>query len=709
MILWSAADGFVEGRMVSDLTRTGKVGQDGDMSSCGFPEVLRGLRGALVCACGLVLLAGSARAVTITLWTNNVVMGENRTFQMPITASDPDGQPLHFAATTSNKKLRAVFAPSSNRSLLINVSGVDSNTNAFTGDLVLQLFEDLAPTTTARIVTLVNSNFYNGLLFQRVFSNFVAQCGGATNDPNLESGVTINDEYVASLIYDGFGQLGMANLAPGTHDSNDSQFFITDVDLSISNTNHPSPEYLNFLQPIFGQLTSGFNVLTQIMSTAVIVSGLSSTPVSNVVINSATIITNSQDTVLRLTAAPKFPGASTDLVTVIMNSTDTVITNSTDTVITDSTDTVTTNSTVSVETTNTVIVATTNSVTVATTNTVTVTTINTVTLTTTNTITVATNIVSETTNTITVVTTTNAFTATTNSFVVLTNTIGEVTVTVSATNAENQVATQTFQVDVVIDTNSSPPFLEPIPAGATVTQAMATSFDLTYTNIYTNGTFFVVTDLATGAYPTNMLLSLDSHTKRLWMDPDVTLTGKVSVSFGVSSANQSTDTHVFVLNVLPRSATPTMTLVPLKGSIVDVTNNATGSRISVTGTFAFNSQSDQTFGSNDVMELDLGDPSNPLTATLTPSLPGWKWRNGSLSVKAQLSSLKSSEISAQFNIAKKTFAISARGFDFPSPLTNNEIQVGVSIGSNYGTDVRPWVEIRPHTFVPPPPLVTAGP
>jgi cyclophilin family peptidyl-prolyl cis-trans isomerase len=558
---------------------------------------------------------------------------------MPITASDPDGLPLKFAATVSNKKLTAVFAPKSNRSLLINVSGVGSNNNPFSGNLVLQLFEDLTPLTTARIIDLVNSNFYDGLLFQRVISGFVAQAGGATNDPNHESGVTIDDEYVASLIYNGFGQLGMANAAPNPHDSNDSQFFITDVDLSISNPNNPSPEYLNFEQPIFGQLTSGFDMLAEIMSTPVNVSGQNSTPVSNVVMNTVTVITNSQDAVLRLTAAPKFPGAATKVVTVVSNITISVLT----------------------------------------------------------------------TNGVGVVATNNVSEPTTNSVDVLTNTIGEVTVTVSATNAENQVATQTFQVDVVVDTNTSPPFLGPIPAGATVTQGMATSLNLTETNIDNGPAQFTVEDSDTGAFPANMFFTSATHSSRLWINPDVTLTGTVHLLFGVTPDNVTTDTHEFVLNVLPRSATPTMTIVPLSGSIVSTTTG-NGSRISVTGTFAFNSQSDHTFHSNDVMVLDVGDPSNPFSMTNTPALPSWKWRNGSLTVKSSLPSSKSGEVSAQFNILKNTFAITARGFEFPSGgLTNNEIQIGVSIGSNYGSDVRPWVEVEPHHFVPPAPLVPTSP
>jgi peptidyl-prolyl cis-trans isomerase A (cyclophilin A) len=547
----------------------------------------------------LGLLAEPGQAVSLSVWTNNIVMPENRTFQMPITASDPDGQPLKFAATVSNKKLTAVFAPSSNPSLLINVSGVDSNNNPFTGNLVLQLFADLAPTTTVRIVTLVNSNFYDGLVFQRVIEGFVAQGGGATNDPNHESGVTFDDEYVPSLIYDGFGQLGMANGAPTPHDSNDSQFFITAVNLSINNPTNMSPESLNFLQPIFGQLTSGFDVLAEILSTPVGPNpnnpNENSAPLSNVVMN-LVVITNSQDTVLRLTAAPKFLGA--------------------------------------------------------------------------------------------------------------------VTVTVIATNAENQVATQAFQVNVVADSTISPPILGPIPASATVTQDMATSFIASSTDIDGTPTFFTLVDLGTGDFPTNLLASVDKHTNRIWFNPDVTLTGTVNLLFGVSADNQSTDTQMFVINVLPRSATPTMTIVPLKGSFVDASGTAMNrSRISVSGTFAFNSQSDHTFSSNDVMELDLGDPSNPLSVTITPSL-GLKSQNGSISGKARLATSTSSKVeaSAQFNIAKNTFAISVSGFDFPSPgLTNNEIQIGVSIGSNYGTDLRPWVEIKSHDFEPPAPLVSGSP
>src|ERR1017187_1021437 len=272
-----------------------------------------------VCFGVFVLFAVEARAVSLALEMTNITTYAGQTFQMPLTASDPDGQPLKFSATVSNKKITATIAPSSNRSLLLNVTGVDASNQLFTGDLQLQLFEDLVPHTTARIIDLVNSNFYNGLLFQRVIQGFVAQAGGSTNNPNFGSGVSFQDEYSVELTYVGFGQLGMANaVANGNFDSDDSQFFITDGTFSLANPTNQPPTNLDFQNGIFGQLTSGFDVLAEILSTPVGPSSNNpseiSTPLSNVVINTAAIITNSQDGVLRLKASLTFSGQVTVVV-----------------------------------------------------------------------------------------------------------------------------------------------------------------------------------------------------------------------------------------------------------------------------------------------------------------------------------------------------------------------------------------------------------
>jgi cyclophilin family peptidyl-prolyl cis-trans isomerase len=567
-----------------------------------------------LCICVFVLFVAEAGAVELTLARTNVTMPSGQTFQMPITASDPDGQPLHFAATVSNKKVTAVFAPSSNRSLLINVSGVDATNGAFTGAMVLQLFEDITPLTTARIIDLVNSNFYNGLLFQRVIKGFVAQGGGATNDPNFESGVTFDDEYVASLIYDGFGQLGMANMASSsgnnsTHDSNSSQFFITDVDLSIDNPTNTSPKSLNFEQPIFGQLTSGFDVLAEIMSTPVGLNDQSelSAPLSNVVINTASIITNSQDAVLRLTAAQKFRGT--------------------------------------------------------------------------------------------------------------------VTVTVSATNAANKSVTQALQVNVITDTNTSPAFLGPIPSNITVTQNVAAAFVVTSTDIDGLPIYPAWLDLDTYPYLTNMVVTYNPKTKLISFSPDLTLTGVVNMIIGVTDRIHNYDTQQSTLTFLPWSATPTMKVVPLKGSMQD-SGKPFGDRISVSGTFSF-SGSDQTFGSNDVLELTLGDPGSPLNLEIVPNDSPLNLEiapNGNLEIvpnneetrlskgvysgtaRGVISGLSSNiTVSAQISIPKGTFTISASNFNFPVPLTNQMLQVGIALGNNYGSDTRKWGQTKPGTFVLPAP------
>ncbi|HXI84921.1 MAG TPA: peptidylprolyl isomerase [Verrucomicrobiae bacterium] len=558
--------------------------------------------------------------MSLTLVVTNITMPRGQTFQMPLTGSDPDGQPLRFSATVDKKGVTAAIAPSSNPSLVLNVSGVDGNGDPFTGDLRLQLFADLTPKTTGRIIDLVNSNFYNGLIFHRVIQGFVAQAGGATTNANFESDQTLDDEFVATLTYDGFGQLAMANLGASFHDSNNSQFFITDTGLSIDNPNNTSPEFLNFHQPIFGQLTSGFDVLSDITSTPVD-TGNNDRPLTDVVINSATIINNSQDGVLRLTAAPKFTGV--------------------------------------------------------------------------------------------------------------------VTVTVSATNAEHQFTTQMLGVKVIADANNSPPFLGPIPSSIVVTQNTAATFIVTSTDIDGDPMFiadgyadsFISSGNIFESQPlTNIVATIIPDTKgtlgrnhtqsmtRMWFRPDVTLTGAVDLVIGVQDRahgfnpqNPDVDTQVFSLTFVPRSASPTMAITSLMGVAKDGGKTA-GDSLNVHGTFAFIGESDHAFGSNDILVLTLGDPTNPLMLTLSPDSTGWKFHNGTVNAKEHVISMVTSNansvvssnvsVSAQFNGVAGTFKISAKGFDFPTPISG-QVQIGIALGNDYVTDVRTWFVQRPGTFVPP--------
>ena len=199
--------------------------------------------------------------------------------------------------------------------LLITTNSVTSystNTTTTTGDLMLELFEHLTPKTTARIISMANNNFYNGLLFHRVIQNFMAQGGDPLGNGTGGSGVKFDDEFVYGLTFAGFGQLAMANsgfqvsAAPLGRDNNDSQFFITTPN---QQTGSAAPlQYMNYRYTIFGQLTHGFDLLSQILATPV---DANSRPLNNVVINSATIITNQQAAVLYLTAPANATGTAT--------------------------------------------------------------------------------------------------------------------------------------------------------------------------------------------------------------------------------------------------------------------------------------------------------------------------------------------------------------------------------------------------------------
>ncbi len=226
-------------------------------------------------------------------------------------ASKPDG--IWTVGSGVAPPPHSAFDGDTPGALIITTNGVTTyvtNSTAVTGDLVLELFEHLTPKTTARIISLVNSNFYNGLIFHRVMQNFMAQGGDPLGNGTGGSGVKFDDEFVAGLTFEGFGQLALANSGfqtSGTlgRDNNDSQFFITAPNLSVAGV--APPQHLNYRHTIFGQLTHGFDLFSRVMGTAV---DANARPLNNVVINSAAIITNRQSAVLYLTAPTNTSGSA---------------------------------------------------------------------------------------------------------------------------------------------------------------------------------------------------------------------------------------------------------------------------------------------------------------------------------------------------------------------------------------------------------------
>lgn len=125
------------------------------------------------------------------------------------------------------------------------------------GDIVIELFENHAPSTVANFVGLAEGTkewidpqtrevttkpLYDGVIFHRVIDNFMIQGGDPEGNGTGGPGYEFGDEFHPELQFDRPYLLAMANRGPGT---NGSQFFIT-----VTETPH-----LNRKHTIFGEVT----------------------------------------------------------------------------------------------------------------------------------------------------------------------------------------------------------------------------------------------------------------------------------------------------------------------------------------------------------------------------------------------------------------------------------------------------------------------
>ena len=111
--------------------------------------------------------------------------------------------------------------------LIIGSMGVVNSQSIVTfytteGDFEVELYDILKPITAGNFLDLVEQEFYDGIIFHRVISNFVVQGGDPTGTGSGGPGYTIEDEFDSSLS-NLKRTLSMANAGPNT---GGSQFFI---------------------------------------------------------------------------------------------------------------------------------------------------------------------------------------------------------------------------------------------------------------------------------------------------------------------------------------------------------------------------------------------------------------------------------------------------------------------------------------------------
>ena len=120
------------------------------------------------------------------------------------------------------------------------------------GTIKFELYEDLAPITTANFIDLAGRNFYDGLNFHRVEPGFVIQGGCPLGNGMGGSDKKIQLEVSPNLKHGDAGAVAMARSSDPNSAS--SQFYITLGPAAFLDNNYA----------VFGRVTEGMDVVNKI-------------------------------------------------------------------------------------------------------------------------------------------------------------------------------------------------------------------------------------------------------------------------------------------------------------------------------------------------------------------------------------------------------------------------------------------------------------
>lgn len=168
------------------------------------------------------------------------------------------------------KKIKSLIVIAS--TLLLGLAGVSSG-NAETpfrnpevtidmgdlGQIVIELYPDVAPNTVNSFISLVQAGFYDGTIFHRVIPGFMIQGGDPTGTGMGGPGYSIHGEFSQNGFNNTLNhQRGVISMARSqAPNSAGSQFFIM-----VSDAPH-----LNGAYAAFGKVKEGMDVADKIVST----------------------------------------------------------------------------------------------------------------------------------------------------------------------------------------------------------------------------------------------------------------------------------------------------------------------------------------------------------------------------------------------------------------------------------------------------------
>ena len=129
------------------------------------------------------------------------------------------------------------------------------------GDIIkVELYPDVAPNTVRNFISLINHNFYDGVIFHRVIPGFMIQGGDPEGTGMGGPGYSIKGEFAQNRFQNDLkhtrGVISMArSMMP---DSAGSQFFIM----------HKDAPHLDGAYAAFGKVTEGIETVDKIAGVA---------------------------------------------------------------------------------------------------------------------------------------------------------------------------------------------------------------------------------------------------------------------------------------------------------------------------------------------------------------------------------------------------------------------------------------------------------